>query len=179
MGCSGKELTEHCFQNPLYAWPRHYSMLSFHAFLFGAPLVVQRAKCLPAMQRPGFDPWVRKIPWRRKWQPTPVFLPGESCGQRSLVGYSPCGRKESGMTEWLHFHFSVSLSCLQMEHHQDYLLSPSLLLFCPSTPISLSSLNCILHLFIHLYLLKYRQIFIVWLWHDPLFLRQEVPNLIE
>ena len=37
----------------------------------------------------AFDPWVGKIPWRRKWQPTPVFLPGESHGQRSLVGYSP------------------------------------------------------------------------------------------
>jgi len=36
-----------------------------------------------------FDPWVRKIPWSRKWQPTPVFLPGESHGQRSLEGYSP------------------------------------------------------------------------------------------
>ena len=35
----------------------------------------------------GFDPWVRKIPWRRKWQPTPVFLPGEFHGQRSLVSY--------------------------------------------------------------------------------------------
>ena len=34
----------------------------------------------------GLDPWVRKIPWKRKWQPTPVFLPGESLGQRSLVG---------------------------------------------------------------------------------------------
>ena len=41
--------------------------------------------------------------WRRKWQPTPVFLPGESHGQRSLVGYSPRGRKESDTTEWLHF----------------------------------------------------------------------------
>ena len=41
--------------------------------------------------------------WRRKWQPTPVFLPGESHGQRSLVGYSPWGRKESDTTEWLHF----------------------------------------------------------------------------
>ena len=40
-------------------------------------------------KRPGLDPWVRKIPWRRKWQPTPVFLPGESHGRRSLVGYSP------------------------------------------------------------------------------------------
>ena len=39
------------------------------------------------IKRPGFDPWVKKIPWRRKWQPTPVFLPGESLGQRSLAGY--------------------------------------------------------------------------------------------
>ena len=53
--------------------------------------------------RPGFDPWVGKLPWRRKWQPTPVFLPGESHGQRSLMGYSPRGRKESDTTELLHF----------------------------------------------------------------------------
>ena len=39
--------------------------------------------------RPGFDPWVGKIPWRRAWQPTPIFLPGEFHGQRSLAGYSP------------------------------------------------------------------------------------------
>ena len=51
------------------------------------------------------DPWVRKIPWRRRWQPTPVFLPGESHGRRSLVGYSPRGGKELDMTERLHFHF--------------------------------------------------------------------------
>ena len=44
-------------------------------------------------KRRGFDPWAGKIPWRRKWQPTPVFLPGESHGQRSLMGYSPWGRK--------------------------------------------------------------------------------------
>ena len=44
-------------------------------------------------KRHGFDPSVRKIPWRRKWQPTPIFLPGKSHGQRSLVGYSPWGRK--------------------------------------------------------------------------------------
>ena len=42
-------------------------------------------------RRLGFDPWVRKIPWRRKWQPAPAFLPGESHGQWSLVGYSPWG----------------------------------------------------------------------------------------
>ena len=51
---------------------------------------------------PGFDPWVGKIPWRRKWQATPVLLPKKSHGQRSLVGYSPWGRKESDTTERLH-----------------------------------------------------------------------------
>ena len=45
--------------------------------------------------RPGFDPWVGKIPWRRAWQPTLVFLPGESHGQSSLEGYNPWDRKES------------------------------------------------------------------------------------
>ena len=55
----------------------------------------------PACQcwRLGFDSWVGKIPWRRAWQPTPVFLPGNSHGQRSLEGYSPWGRKESDMAE--------------------------------------------------------------------------------
>ena len=47
----------------------------------------------------GFDPQVRKIPWRRAWQLTPVFLPGESHGQRSLAGYSSQGQKEVDMTE--------------------------------------------------------------------------------
>ena len=56
----------------------------------GASLVAQMVKRLPT-GRPRFDPWVRKIPWRRKWQPTLVFLPGKSHGQRSLVGYSPGG----------------------------------------------------------------------------------------
>ena len=48
-----------------------------------------------------FDPWVRKVPGRRAWQPIPVFLPGESHGQRSLAGYSPWGLKELDTTEWL------------------------------------------------------------------------------
>ena len=50
-------------------------------------------------KRRKFDPWVGKIPWRRAWQPTPVFLPGESYGQRSLVGYSPQDHEESDTTE--------------------------------------------------------------------------------
>ena len=49
--------------------------------------------------RLGLDPWVGKISWRRARQPTPIFLPGESHGPRSLVGYGPRGHKESDMTE--------------------------------------------------------------------------------
>ena len=63
-------------------------------------------KCLPAIRETQV-PWVGKIPWRRKCQPTPVLLPGKSHEWRSLVGYSPWGCKESDMTEQLHFmHFS-------------------------------------------------------------------------
>ena len=50
-------------------------------------------------RRCRFHPWVGKIPWSRKWQPTPVLLPGESHGQRNLAGYSPWGCKESNLTE--------------------------------------------------------------------------------
>ena len=49
-------------------------------------------------KRPRFSPWVGKIPWRRAWQPTPVFLPWRMHGQRSLAGYSPLGHKESDTT---------------------------------------------------------------------------------
>ena len=64
----------------------------------------------------GFDPYIGKIIWRRKWQPMLVFLPGESRGQRSLAGYSPWGCKESERTE-------------TAEHAQNYLLGPALC-FC-------------------------------------------------
>ena len=53
------------------------------------------------------DPWAGNIPWRREWQPTPVFLPGEFHGQRSLAGYSLWGHKESDITERL-THTQVS-----------------------------------------------------------------------
>ena len=71
-------------------------------FLFMAELYTY------GLPRPGFDPWVSKMPWRRKWQPTSVFLPGESHGQRSLVGYNPWGHKELDTTDrltlWLYTH---------------------------------------------------------------------------
>ena len=57
-------------------------------------------ECLCRRQkRQGFSPWVRKIPWRRAWKPTSIFLPGERHGQWSLVGYSPWGRRELDTTE--------------------------------------------------------------------------------
>ena len=55
-------------------------------------------------KRYKFNLWVRKIPWRRAWQPTPAFLPGESHGQRSLAGYSLYGRKAADKTERLSPH---------------------------------------------------------------------------
>ena len=72
---------------------------------FWDSLVAKMVKNLPSNEgnkRPGFDPWVRKIPWSRKWQPTLVLLPGNFHGQRSLVGYSPQGCKESDTTEHRH-----------------------------------------------------------------------------
>ena len=64
--------------------------------------MAQTVKNLPMQcRRPGLNPWVAKIPWRREWLPIPVFLPRESHGQRSLTGYSPWGHKELDMTERL------------------------------------------------------------------------------
>ena len=51
----------------------------------------------------GFDPWLGKIPWRRKWQPTPVFLPGQFYRQTNLVCYSPWGHKSSDTAELLNY----------------------------------------------------------------------------
>ena len=63
-------------------------------------------------------PWVQKIPWRRKWQPTPVLLPGKSYGQRSLAGYSPWGRKELDTTERLSMH-AVVVTMIVLKNNYD------------------------------------------------------------
>ena len=74
----------------------------------------KESTCQPRRyKRRGFDPWVGKIAWRRKWQPTPVFLPGKSHGQRILEGYSPWGCKELGMTQHTHTHFIKLISSVQ------------------------------------------------------------------
>ena len=63
-------------------------------------------------RRHEFDPWVRKIPWRRKWQPTPTFLPGNIHGQSSLVGYSPWGRKVLDTTWRLNNNTTCCIACV-------------------------------------------------------------------
>ena len=74
--------------------------------------MAEAVKNLFAMWDTGVRSLVGKIRWRRKWLPTTVYLPGKSHGQRSLAGYSPCGRKESDKTEQLthtHTHTTVLL----------------------------------------------------------------------
>ena len=72
-------------------------------------LVAQTIKWVPTMQETRVQSLVGKISWRRKWQPTPVLLPGKSHGWRNLVGYSPWGRKDLDTTERFHFHFHFPL----------------------------------------------------------------------
>ena len=67
----------------------------------GDPWWLRWSRICLQCRRPGFNPWVRKIPWRREWQPTPGFLPGECHGEKSLAGCNSWGRRESDMTEWL------------------------------------------------------------------------------
>ena len=92
-------LPSHLCLPPHVAFP---SCVCDQIFLLASPWLRWLRICLQC-KRLGFYPWIRKIPWRRARQPTPVFLPGESHGQRSLAGYSPWGRKESDTAERLHF----------------------------------------------------------------------------
>ena len=77
---------------------KHYQHSGLPWWFSGKESVCQYRRC-------GSDPWVRKIPWRRKWQLTLLFLPGKSHGEKSLVGYSPWGHKGLDTTEyWAHTH---------------------------------------------------------------------------
>ena len=78
--------------------PRVSEMLGAKRPPWGFPGGSDGRVCLQC-RRPGFDPQVGKIPWRRAWQPIPLFLPGESHGQKNLASYSPWGCKELDMTE--------------------------------------------------------------------------------
>ena len=84
-----------------------YTHTHSQTYFFTVSSVVKNLPSMRRNRRHRFDSWVMKIHWRRKWQPTPAFSPGKSHGQRSLVGYSPCGHKESETTEQLNSSNSV------------------------------------------------------------------------
>ena len=76
-------------------------LLGFGDFPKGLPWWFRWQRICLQCRKSGFHSWVRKIPWRREWLPTPIFLPWKFHGQRSLAGYSPWGHKNSDMTKWL------------------------------------------------------------------------------
>ena len=90
-------------------------------------------------RRCELDPWVRNISWRRKWQPTPVFLPGESHGQRSLTGYSPWGCKELGATEQLTLSFTLHILDSFAPDPEETLFFSSWILLCSRFPCPATS----------------------------------------
>ena len=109
---SGLENSKDCI---VHGVPKSWTWLSTFHFTFpslgfpgGASGKESACQCRRQKRR-GFNPWVSKIPWRRAWQPTPVFLPGESHGQRSLVGYNPGIVKSQTQLKWLSRHAFPSL----------------------------------------------------------------------
>ena len=93
---SKKLSTIHCCV--LYPFAMSFSC---HLYTAGLPWWLEQWRICLQCRRPGLDPWVGKIPWRKQWLPTPVFLPEEFHGQRSLAGWSPSGHKHSDTTESL------------------------------------------------------------------------------
>ena len=89
-----------------------FSLVSFYASKgpLGSSLVALTVKNHMQCRRPGFDPWIRKILWRREWLPTPVFLPGEFHGHRSLAGHSPWGHKEMDPLGQLSLSLSMKIT---------------------------------------------------------------------
>ena len=87
-------------------------MLSEPIAIFRLPRWLSGKESACQRKRPGFNPWVRKIPRRKKWQPTPAFLSGKSHGQRNLVGYNPYNHKELDTTEhsWMNHSYYLSLA---------------------------------------------------------------------
>ena len=95
--CLEKPMDGEAWQATVHGFAKSRIRLSNFTFTFtmGIPRWLRGKEC----RRHRFNPWVGKIPWRRKWQPTPVLLPGESRGPRNLVGNSLQGLKKSDMTE--------------------------------------------------------------------------------
>ena len=111
-GGNGNPLQYYCWENPMNrgawrttvhgvakSWTRLSDFTFSLSFFLQIYLLIELPRWLCGKEsacqcrRPRFNPWVRKNLWRRKWQPSPVFLPGKSHGERSLVGYNLWGRK--------------------------------------------------------------------------------------
>ena len=104
-----------------------------------AQLVKNHLQC----RRPRFQPWVRKITWRRKWQPTPVLLPGKSHGRRSLICYNPWARKESDTTEWLHLkgNYIIKKTNVGKHYADNYTIFTRFIIWSKSQNISIQKWN--------------------------------------
>ena len=94
------------FHFPFSTECSHFLKICCNIYIYmGLPCLVpylwSKQRICQQCKRPGFNHWVRKIPWRREWLLTPVFLTGESHGQRSLEGHNPWGHKELDTTEGL------------------------------------------------------------------------------
>ena len=126
---------------------------SFFCICFSVPpslpwasLVAQLAKNLPAMQKTQVCPWVGKIPWRRKWLPTSVFLSGEFHGERSRTGYIVCGvaKSQTWLSNFFFFHPVIPLFYIKgPNQHQHWNLLPNhhnVLSWKQFHPLTLSSL---------------------------------------
>ena len=96
-------------QYDTWLWAGYWLVVGIYKPWNGVPWGLRWKRICLQCRRPGFDPWVRKIPWRRERLLTPAFLPGESHGQRSLAGYNPWCHKESDMTELLTLSLSHTM----------------------------------------------------------------------
>ena len=123
----------------LHVWNCLFDLLSFAFVIWitaclGLPWWLRWLSVCLQCRRPGFNSWVRKVLWRRKWQSTPALLPGKFHGRRSLIGYSPWGHRESVGHEW-ETSFSLSedpaplphckLKCLCSTHREVICPCPS------------------------------------------------------
>ena len=97
-------------------WQESLKELAKALSLFVIPWWLRWERICLQCRRSGFNPWVRKVPWRREWLPTPVFLSGEFYGQRSLAGYNPQGHREADTTEQLSSTSSSSLEKTTLLH---------------------------------------------------------------
>ena len=102
----------------LYTYIYTYIHIYYTYYIYNHICLSGKSACqCRRCQRIGFNPWVRKIPWRRTWQPNPVLSLGKFLGQKSLAPYSPWGHKESDTTERVHSHTCMHICCMYSVFH--------------------------------------------------------------